>query len=361
MNESAGNIKKRPFRTGDSLKAEEITRKMISPFLRSRGFEIISDIPERNGQTIISRTPEGHHLTMRVHLCWYYPGATYSAAQLMARIKNNNWEGSLHDKIDKDVSRGVTHWLFVQREDNSITQAALVPLSGILSIWCAERDIAEQLLQQDRLGRKRKNPMKNGSSPTLYIQFDQAPEIIVPLWNYPGVQDLTKLKTETIIKLPDEDATREDSYSPQEGDDRQIIERQIRERRGQQYFRDALRKLYGNQCLVTGCDVLAVLEAAHIQPYRGANDNHPENGLLLRSDIHTLFDLDLLGIEPTNLRVELHPDIEKDDEYGSLAGKAIKCEGNQRPSQEALRVRYEQFRKKDKMKKGQKGNIYYED
>ena len=82
-----------------------------------------------------------------------------------------------------------------------------------------------------------------------------------------------------------------------------MVERQIRERRRQERFRDLLRARHGNRCLVTGCAVLAVLEAAHIKPYRGEDDNHPENALLLRSDVHTLFDLDLLGIEPDRWRL----------------------------------------------------------
>src|SRR5262245_17228041 len=47
-------------------------------------------------------------------------------------------------------------------------------------------------------------------------------------------------------------------YMPQEGDRRQVVERQIRERRGQPQFRDALCQRYGNRCLVTGSEVLAV-------------------------------------------------------------------------------------------------------
>ena len=90
--------------------------------------------------------------------------------------------------------------------------------------------------------------------------------------------------------------------------------------------------------------VLAVLEAAHIRPYLGENDHHPENGLLLRSDVHTLFDLDLLGIDPSTLLVELHPTLA--EEYGDLAGKALGCPDDRRPSPEALRSRYEQFRQR---------------
>jgi hypothetical protein len=154
--------------------------------------------------------------------------------------------------------------------------------------------------------------------------------------------------------LPDDEADQTGStdgadYLPSGKDRREIVDRQIRERRGQQQFRDALRKRYGDHCLVTGCDVLSVLEAAHISPYRGEDDNHPTNGLLLRADIHTLFDLDLLGIEPEELRVELHPAVV--NEYGSLVGEALRCPRNRRPAMSALSVRYEQFRQRRRTKR----------
>jgi hypothetical protein len=146
------------------------------------------------------------------------------------------------------------------------------------------------------------------------------------------------------ISLPDDEGT----FRPQKGDSRKIIERQIKERRGQQPFRNELRKRYGDQCLITGCTVLAVLEAAPIKPYRREEDNHPENGLLLRADIHTLFDLNLLGVDPERLRVQLHPDLTKDAHYGRLHGQALRCESAQRPSQEALKMRYKLFLKRER-------------
>ena len=164
-----------------------------------------------------------------------------------------------------------------------------------------------------------------------------------------GIWELREHRAKNVKRLPDEEADRVGSnddvnYVPQEGDRRQVVERQIRERRGQQQFRDALRERYGDRCLVTGCEVLAVLEAAHISPYRGVDDNHAANGLLLRADVHTLFDLDLLGIEPVGLRIELHPDVIK--EYGRFAGVTLRCPSGQRPAREALRLRYEQFRRR---------------
>jgi hypothetical protein len=135
-----------------------------------------------------------------------------------------------------------------------------------------------------------------------------------------------------------------EGYSPAGTDRRLQVQRQIRERRGQTQFRDALRSVYGDVCLVTGCAVLAVLEAAHISPYRGEGDNHLANGLLLRSDIHTLFDSDLLGIDPKHLRVELDPDVAK--EYGHLAGIEIRSAGSVRVSRQALQQRYARFRRR---------------
>ena len=139
---------------------------------------------------------------------------------------------------------------------------------------------------------------------------------------------------------PDEDG----AYSPAEIDHRPLVERQIRERRGQRRFRDSLRDRHGDRCLVSGCEILAVLEAAHISPYRGENDNHPENGLLLRSDIHTLFDLDLLGIEPEQMLVELHPGLV--EEYSRLSGNRLGCHEGKRPSREAMRQRYQRFQER---------------
>lgn len=81
------------------------------------------------------------------------------------------------------------------------------------------------------------------------------------------------------------------------GQDRRSKElRAIYVRRGQRAFRRKLLKAYGNACAVTGCKITELLEAAHISPYRGDHTNKVGNGLLLRADLHTLFDLGLLWI-----------------------------------------------------------------
>jgi hypothetical protein len=144
-------------------------------------------------------------------------------------------------------------------------------------------------------------------------------------------------------QLEGHDALPDADYLPNDVDEREIIERQIRARRGQQQFREALRKRHGERCAVTGCEVFDVIEAAHIKPYRGPNDNSPDNGLLLRADIHVLFDLNLIGIHPSKLIIELAPSLESDPTYAKLNGKKLQCSEAKPPSAVALRRRYQDF------------------
>lgn len=61
-------------------------------------------------------------------------------------------------------------------------------------------------------------------------------------------------------------------------------------RLGQGTFRIVVTDAYERQCAVTGERTLPVLEAAHVRPYGRSGPHDPRNGLLLRSDLHTLFD-----------------------------------------------------------------------
>lgn len=94
----------------------------------------------------------------------------------------------------------------------------------------------------------------------------------------------------------------------------------IRLRQGQPVFRKLLLEVYGARCAVTGTRAVEVLEAAHIMPYMGQHTNVVQNGLLLRSDVHTLFDRLLLTVIPgpsDGLMTRLHPDLVAGD-YGAV-------------------------------------------
>jgi putative restriction endonuclease len=111
-------------------------------------------------------------------------------------------------------------------------------------------------------------------------------------------------------------------------------------RRGQATFRDRLIAAYG-KCAVTGCDAEAALEAAHIIPYSESFSDCPTNGLLLRADIHTLFDLYLIGIDPQTLRVSLSPTL-LNTTYRKWDGRKLVVPSDPalQPSQEGLAARW---------------------
>lgn len=69
-------------------------------------------------------------------------------------------------------------------------------------------------------------------------------------------------------------------------------------RLGQGLFRGVVAEAYGKRCVVTGERVLPALEAAHIVPYAQGGTHTLENGLLLRSDLHRLFDQGYLTVDP---------------------------------------------------------------
>lgn len=85
----------------------------------------------------------------------------------------------------------------------------------------------------------------------------------------------------------------------------------IRQRLGQPKLRGALLNAYENKCAISECKVTAVLEAAHIVPYKDHGEYDVTNGVLLRSDLHTLFDMNLLRVNPITLKVVLDPSIRK--------------------------------------------------
>lgn len=127
-------------------------------------------------------------------------------------------------------------------------------------------------------------------------------------------------------------------------DERELKLAQIALRRGRDAFRRTLLRAYESKCAVTRCDAVAALEAAHIMPYRGKKSDSVKNGLLLRSDIHTLFDLDLIGIRPRGRRIVLAK-VLRGTTYESLAGEElwIPPVSAKQPSTRALAKRWKEF------------------
>jgi putative restriction endonuclease len=114
---------------------------------------------------------------------------------------------------------------------------------------------------------------------------------------------------------------------------------QIVRRRGQPEFRCQLLAAYGGRCAISGCDAIEALEAAHITPFRGSDTNRTDNGILLRADLHTLFDLGLLAIHAAEYTLLLSPALTI-GAYADLGGKKIRMpnEAHLQPSAAALQA-----------------------
>jgi predicted restriction endonuclease len=150
-------------------------------------------------------------------------------------------------------------------------------------------------------------------------------------------------KTET-LDIVSNSLEKGDEFNPEIIEDsREKIQRAIVQRRGQPQFRQELLKAYNNKCAITGFDAEQSLEAAHIYPYKGDDTNKVENGLLLRADIHTLFDLYLIAVQPEAKEILIAPELMK-TKYKKLNKRKLNVPKDlrQHPSLEALEWYYKQ-------------------
>src|SRR5690606_6533257 len=84
-------------------------------------------------------------------------------------------------------------------------------------------------------------------------------------------------------------------------------------RLGQGAFRVSLTDAYHRKCAISGERTLPVLEAAHIKPYSVSGPNHLSNGILMRADLHKLFDSGYLTLTK-DLKVEVSKRIKEEFE-----------------------------------------------
>lgn len=127
-----------------------------------------------------------------------------------------------------------------------------------------------------------------------------------------------------------------------EADGRRKILATIHRRQGQGAFRKMILTAYGGRCAITRCPVEPIVEAAHISPYLGPATNHPSNGIALRADVHTLFDLGMITIHPETLKVLIAPAL-MGTTYEALRDCCIRVprDVNARPSPLALKKHFE--------------------
>lgn len=115
----------------------------------------------------------------------------------------------------------------------------------------------------------------------------------------------------------------------------------VKPRLGQGLFRVKVTDLYERKCAITGERTLPALEAAHIVPYSQGGSHDASNGILLRRDIHSLFDTGYVTITPSlEFRVSrtIREEFENGRAYYALDGSHARVPEHvdSRPDPEAL-------------------------
>ncbi len=123
----------------------------------------------------------------------------------------------------------------------------------------------------------------------------------------------------------------------------------FRPRLGQGAFRVEVTDAYSRRCAITGERTLPALEASHIRPYAKNGPHQISNGLLLRSDLHNLFDLGYLTVN-LDYKVEvsrrIREEFENGRDYYALQGRPLAVlprDEAARPAKEFLEWHHEIF------------------
>ena len=114
-----------------------------------------------------------------------------------------------------------------------------------------------------------------------------------------------------------------------------------RRRVGQQEFRLSLIHNNGENCFISGAQPACVLEASHIRSFAEHESHSIDGGLLLRRDFHTLFDRQLIRINPDNWVVETAPKIREYPTYGAIHERKLQQLSGVKPNHAWLKDHYD--------------------
>jgi len=183
------------------------------------------------------------------------------------------------------------------------------------------------------IGNRQNNRTDSGNCHDLFFQIKNKNRILYDLYipEPHGIWDIDENGIMPIMITPPRksdkiitEVTDELFYEldTEEGDFRRKAIREVVVRQGQPAFRRRLIEAYEGKCAITDCSVQVLLEAAHIKNYSGAGHNKAKHGILLKADIHTLFDRGLVWVDSEYI-VRVSRSL-KDTEYASLDGRVLR-------------------------------------
>lgn len=281
---------------------------------------------------------------------------------VLTSFKNNNpWAGFIFDsnfeQLSEMILKAIGAWQFKSHAGESPGKTPY-----ILRFKGSPKDLLTSEQQQvwkatvlAELKRGKSSPYKRWHNPTVYkavVDPEYRALVLKEAFSDSSIESsiIPEFDSKSELNTERQRVEVEGYFNAEKLEDaRQRVTASIVQRQGQPEFRQRLLNAYGRQCPITGCDAEPAIEAAHIVPYQGSETNHPTNGLPLRADIHTLFDLHLLSIRPNTYEIVIAPELVGTC-YQKFAGQKITFPQNQvtLPSQDALSKHYEIFLQKRK-------------
>ena len=159
------------------------------------------------------------------------------------------------------------------------------------------------------------------------------------------IDDKGSIETGSMLKEMERELKKQQAFDAKDlRDARKRVLASIVRRQGQPEFRERLLAAYDRKCAISGCEVVELLEAAHLIPYKGPKTNHVANGMLLRADLHTLLDLNLIAVDPKTMRPLISAKLNGSG-YEEYRKRTIRVprRAADRPSVDAMKDRLRQF------------------
>lgn len=143
---------------------------------------------------------------------------------------------------------------------------------------------------------------------------------------------------------PDEIAETILDALPSDEDERTRVLAKIVRRKRQAEFRQQLLQAYDGRCAISQFDIAPTLQAAHICSYLGPRSQMVTNGLLLRADLHILFDRMLISVDPGDMRIRISKQLENSC-YAELERRPLVLPADRelRPSECRLSAHHDAF------------------
>jgi hypothetical protein len=259
-----------------SYENEQLLLGMLPDLLQQKGFTAVS-VRRSGGMKLVSaRAASGATVTFWVKQGWT-DARTYSAIQfgLFAdpdpeKIPDKYFTDYVRARVKSANAKGATHALLVHMVDGRISNYVALEVGDVARAY---------QLQMKRWPRR----ARNTKTPTLWFEDTR------------NVADAACVVAVTSLEVTLSSVCGL-THQPKGTADARKITAEIELRMRQQLFRQRVGNRCGWTCVVSGTEVREVLDAAHLPGKDWRRDNHAEDGVLVRTDLHRLLDRGLAEI-----------------------------------------------------------------